>query len=126
MTGGGDNHGGRRWMATLTSCPPVPLLSATAVATLATAVAAIATAAAVFAITLLLVVDCCLPPVFLATATATVTVAAATTPVTIAVIHFLHLCLYPCRLHLQVGWGQRRTVAVDAMIRRRPPKVYFR
>ena len=116
MTGGGDDHGGCRWTAKLTSCPPVLLLSAAAVSTVAAAAAAIATTASVFAITLPLVVDCCLPLVFPAAITATVTVANATVPVTVAVIHFFYLCLHHRRLHLQVGWCQRRTVAVGAMV----------
>jgi hypothetical protein len=78
--------------------------------------AAIATATAVFAITLPLVVDCCLPLLFPDAATATVTVATATAPVTVAVIHRLHLCLHCRRLHLQVGGRQRRMVAVGAMV----------
>jgi hypothetical protein len=92
------------------------LLSATAIATVAAVAAAIATAAAVFATMLPIVVDCCLPLLFLAAATATITVPAATTPVSVAVIHRLHLCLHCCRLHLQVGQRQRRTVAVGAMV----------
>jgi hypothetical protein len=92
-------------------------LSATAVATVAAAAAAtIATAAAVFATTLPLVVDCCLPLLFSTVVTATVTVTAATAPVSVAVIHRLHLCLHRRRLHLQVGRHQRRTVAVGAMV----------
>jgi hypothetical protein len=116
MTGGGDDYGGRCQTAMLTSCPPVLLLSAATVATVAAATATVATAAAVFAITLPLVVDCCLPLLFPAAATATSTVAATTAPVTIAVIHFLHLCLHCRRLHLQVRQCQRRTVAVGAMV----------
>jgi hypothetical protein len=65
---------------------------------------------------LLLVVDCCLPLLFQAATTATGTVATTTAPVTVAVIHFLHLCLHHRRLHLQVGWRQQRTVAVGAMV----------
>jgi hypothetical protein len=103
-------------MARLTSCPPVPLLSATTVATVAASAAAVDTAATVFATMLLLVVDCCLPLLFLAAVTATVTVAAATTPVSIAVIHRLHLCLHRLRLHLQVWRHQRRMVAVGTMV----------
>jgi hypothetical protein len=100
----------------LTSCPPVLLLSATTIATVAAAVAAIATAATAFAITLPLVVDCCLSLMFPAAATAIVTVAAATAHVIVAIIHFLHLRLHCHHLHLQVGWHQQKTVAVGAMV----------
>ena len=93
----------------LMSCPPVPLLSAAAIAT-------VAAAAAVFATMLPLVVDCCLPLLFPAAATATVTVAATTAPLSIAVIQHLHLCLHCRRLHLQVGRRQRRMVVVSSMV----------
>ncbi len=116
MTGGGDHLSGCCRMVTLTSCSPVPLLSAPALATVDAAAATIDTAAAVFGTMLPLVVDCCLPLLFLTAATATVTVATATTPVSVAVIHRLHFCLHHRRLHLQVGRRQRRTAAVGAMV----------
>jgi hypothetical protein len=100
----------------LSSCPPVPLLSAAVVAKVAAAAAAVATAATVFATILPIVFDCYLPLLFPATATAIVTVAVATTPVSVAVIHHLHLCLHCHRLHRQVGGRQRRTVVVGAMV----------
>ncbi len=115
-----DREGRQPWRSSLDGntyvLSPVPLLSATTVATVATAAATIVTAAAVFATTLPLVVDCCLPLLFPAAATVTVTVATTTAPVSVAIIHCLHLCLHCHCLHLQARWCQWRTVAVGAMV----------